>query len=276
MIGKSVVRRVWALLLLAGWSLLYGVAPAAAHGPDVLHHVGFDQRLNEQVPLDLVFYDETGRAVRLGDYFSNKPVILVLGYYECPNLCSLVNEGLADSLRSISFNPGKDFEVVSVSIDPGETPQVASQKKVSYLQRYGRAGAEQGWHLLTGEEEQIKQLADAVGFRYVYDPNIDQYAHASGITVLTPQGRIARYFYGITYPATDLRFGLIEASANKIGSVVDQVLLLCYQYDALAGTYSVVIMNVIKLAGLFTVLVLGAFVAVMLRRERRRSLEAQG
>jgi protein SCO1/2 len=235
--------------------------------------VGLDQRLNVQVPLDLRFRDETGDAVQLRDYFGEKPVVLALVYYDCPMLCTLVLNGLLRSLRALSFTAGSEFNVVTVSFNPRETPVLAAGKKETYLQGYARPGAEVGWHFLTGEEDAIRQLTRAVGFRYVYDAEADQYAHASGIIVLTPQGRIARYFYGIEYAPRDLRLGLVEASANTIGSPVDQVLLLCYHYDPATGKYGVVITNVIRLAGVATVLCLGSFMVVMFRRDRRQKID---
>jgi len=236
----------------------------------VLRDIGIDQRLNEQVPLDLVFRDETGKLVRLGDYFGEKPVILSLVYYECPMLCTLVLNGLLKSLRALSFDVGKEFNVVTVSFHPGEIPTLAAAKKAEYIQHYSRAGAAEGWHFLTGEAGSIKRLAQAVGFRYIYDAKQNQFAHASGIMVLTPQGRLSHYFYGIEYSPRDLRLSLVEASANKIGSPVDQLLLYCYHYDPTTGKYGVIIMNVIRLAGLGTVLALGAFMVVMFRRDRKR------
>jgi len=242
----------------------------ASAQPDILREIGIDQRLNEQVPLDLVFRDETGKLVRLGDYFGEKPVILSLVYYECPMLCTLVLNGLLKSLRALSFDVGKEFNVVTVSFNPGETPTLAAAKKAEYIQHYSRAGAAQGWHFLTGQEASIQQLAQAVGFRYVYDAQQNQFAHASGIMVLTPQGRLSHYFYGIEYSPRDIRLSLVQASANKIGSPVDQLLLYCYHYDPTTGKYGVIIMNVIRLAGLGTVLALGAFMVVMFRRDRKR------
>lgn len=259
-----------------------GVVPAGAHhtadhGPALLRDIDFDQRLNARVPLDLAFRDEIGRPVRLADYFGHKPVILVLAYYECPMLCSLVLNGLLRSLRTLSFDVGDQFNVVTVSFDPIETSILAAAKKKSYIERYGRIGAADGWHFLTGEEGPIRQLADAVGFRYAYNAEKSQYAHATGIMVVTPQGRIARYLYGLEYPPRDLRLALVEASTNTIGSAVDHVLLYCYQYDPATGRYGVLIMNVIRLAGLATVLTLGTFMAVMFRLDRRnRRLTSHG
>jgi|GEM_PF-28080 len=237
--------------------------------PGPLREVGFDQRLNEQAPLDLVFRDENGQMVQLKSYFGSKPVILALVYYECPMLCTQVLNGLVSSLKVLSFNAGDEFIVLSVSFSPGETPALALAKKQSYIERYARPGAADGWHFLTGEEESIQALTRAVGFRYTYDPRTKQYAHASGIVVLTPQGKIARYFYGIEYSPKDLKFGLMEAAANKIGSPVDKILLFCYEYDPATGTYSAIVMNSIRLGGILTLIALVTLLIALRRREKR-------
>jgi protein SCO1 len=238
--------------------------------PPQLKNVGFDQRLDEQVPLDLHFKDETGRDVKLGDYFHGKPVILVLAYYRCPMLCTMVLNGLVQGMLEMNFNVGREFEVVTVSFDPREKPPLAAEKKAMYLTRYGRPGAAEGWHFLTGEEDAIQKLTQAVGFRYRYDPASDQFAHATGIMVLTPEGKISRYFYDVRYSGRDLRLALVEASANKIGSPVDQVLLFCFHYDPTAGKYGVAIMNFVRLGGVFTVIGLFAMFAFLRRGEKRR------
>jgi len=237
--------------------------------PPMLREVGIDQKLSAPLPLELSFQDETGKAVQLQQYFGKKPVILAFVYYECPMLCTQVLNGLLESLKTLSFDVGKEFNVVTVSFDPGETPKLAAEKKASYLKQYERAGTEQGWHFFTGDSAAIRQLTSAVGFRYKYDAVTDQFAHASGIMVITPQGKIARYFYGIEYPARDLRLALVEASENKIGSLVDQVLLYCFHYDPSIGKYGLVIMNVLRLAGIATVMALGTFMIVMFRRDRK-------
>jgi len=244
--------------------------------PEVLKNVGFDQKLNEQVPLDLAFRDEDGRAVKLREYFGSKPVVLMFMYHECPNLCPLALDGLVKTLKLLSFSVGDEFTVLTVSISSAEGPEIAIEKKQEYLRRYGRAGAEKGWHFLTAEQASIKQLTEAAGFRYTYDAEKKQYAHASGIIIVTPQGRISRYLYGIEYPPRDVRLGLVETSAGQIGSPVDQLLLLCYQYDPVTGKYTVAITNVLRLAGLATVLGLSAFVLVMVRRERVGSIKKEG
>ena len=239
--------------------------------PPILQQVGIDQHLNQQLPLDLHFRDEAGKDVRLGDYFGKRPVILSLVYYRCPMLCGEVLNGLTSSLNIVRFDLGRDYDVVTVSIDPRETPDVAAKMKTVYLRRYNRhtPTAEQGWHFLTGAQEQITQLAKAVGFRYVYDPRIDQYAHASGVQIATPDGRLSQYYYGIEYAPKDIRLGLIEASKNHIGTVVDQLILYCYHYDPSTGHYGAIVMRVMRLAGILTVLLLGSFILVMVRRDVR-------
>jgi protein SCO1/2 len=236
--------------------------------PSILDHVGLDQRLNQQVPLDLAFVDDRGRPVQLREYFGAKPVILMLVYYQCPMLCTQVLNGFTGAMNGIvRFNIGREFNVVTVSIDPRDTAQDAAAAKKRYLQRYRRAGAEEGWHFLTGKKDQIDALAQAVGFRYAWDPEIQQYAHASGIMLLTPDGRMAQYYYGIEYAPRDIQLGLIEASKGKIGNVVDQVLLYCYHYDPRQGRYGAAIFNVLRLSALATVLALGSFMLIMFRRD---------
>jgi protein SCO1/2 len=242
--------------------------------PPVLRDVGFDQHLNEQVPLDLAFKDESGRSVRLRDYFDGKPVVLVLAYFKCPMLCTQVLNGLVQAMLGIPLSAGKDFEVLTVSFDARETPEMAAAKKKTYLERYGRPGAEEGWHFLTGEEKSIKALTKAVGFRYVYDPRNDQFAHASGIMVLTPAGKISRYFYDVRYSSRDLRLGLVEASANRIGSPADKVLLYCFHYDPAEGKYGPTVMNFVRLGGVLTMLGVGLLVGGLWRQERRKARQA--
>jgi protein SCO1 len=225
--------------------------------PDLLKQVGIDQKLNDSVPLNLTFRDEHGKTVKLAQYFGSKPVILTLVYYSCPMLCTQILNGLDRSLENIPMTIGSDFNVVTVSIDPTEKPVLAEAKQELYTGMYRRPGAAEGWHFLTGDEPQIKRLADAVGFRYAYDPDSKQYAHASAIMLLTPEGRISRYFYGVAYPERDLRLGLVDASSGKIGSPVDQLLLFCYHYDPHTGKYGLLISRVIQLSGALTV-VLGA------------------
>lgn len=237
--------------------------------PPGLEGVGIDQRLNEPVPLNLTFKDEQGNAVRLSDYFHDgRPVILNLVYYQCPMLCTEVLNGLTAALKVLRFEPGKQFEIVTLSIDPRETPQLAANKKEMYLKKLGNPDAAKGWHFLTGEQAQIAALAGAVGWRYRYDAKLDQFAHAAGIVLITPEGRIAQYYYGVEYSAKDMRLGIVEASQNKIGSLADQVLLYCYHYDPRTGRYGATITNIIRLAGLATVIVLGSALVLLFRNEK--------
>ena len=235
--------------------------------PELLKEVGIDQKLNSSIPLDLVFRDEAGNAVKLSQFFGQEPVVLSLVYYDCPMLCTQVLNALDRSFKDVPMDIGKDFGVVTVSIDPSETPKLASAKRDLYAGIYGRPGGAAGWHFLTGEQSQIRQLADAVGFRYAYDADSKQFAHASAVMVLTPNGKISRYFYGIQYPSRDMRLGLVEASEGKIGSPVDQVLLFCYHYDPVTGKYGLLISRVIKASGLLTVLAIGILVLVLSRHE---------
>ena len=236
--------------------------------PDLLKDVGIDQKLGQQVPLDLAFRDETGKAVQLSQYFGQRPVILSLVYFNCPMLCTQVLNGQEAAMKGLAMDAGNQFEAVTVSIDPSDRPVLASVKKQMYVGMYGRADAAQGWHFLTGDEAQIKQLADAVGFRYAYDPDSKQFAHASVIMVLTPDGKISKYFYGIQYSPRDLRLGLVEASARKIGTPVDSILLFCYHYDPHTGKYGLLISRLIQAGGLLTVLAIGAMMLFFFRRER--------
>lgn len=256
---------------MVAWALaMSGALRARAQSvAEVIQQVKFEQKINQPLPLELAFRDETGRPVRLGEYFGRQPVIVALVYYQCPMLCTYVLDGLVRGLRPLSFNPGKGFEVVAVSFNPRETAALAAEKKNAYLKQYGRPQTADGWHFLTGEPESVRALTEAVGFRYLYDPKTNQYAHPSGIVVATPEGKLFRYFYGIEYAPRDLRLALVEASARKLGSVVDQVLLYCYHYDPQTGKYGVLIANVILAAGLGTVFALGTFLMVMFRRERR-------
>ncbi len=244
----------------------------ASNQPDILKRIGIDQKLGGQLPLDLQFFDETGAAVPLQQYFGEKPAILALIYYNCPMLCNLVLNELNRSLKVLPFDAGKEFNVIAVSFDPRETPALAAEKKKNYVKDYNRRGAESGWHFLTGDSLAIKQLTEAVGFRYEFDPVSQQYAHAGGLMIVTPEGKLARYFYGVDYPSRDLRLSLIEASQNKIGSPVDQLLLYCFHYDPRTGKYGLIIMNVLRLAGVATVVLLAGFVVVMLWRDRRNKL----
>jgi protein SCO1/2 len=245
--------------------------------PGGLLGVGIDQKLDQQVPLDLTFKDEAGRDVPLSAFFSKgKPVVLALVYYRCPMLCTQILTGLESSLKAVTFNPGQDFEVVAVSFDPKDTPELAASKKQTYLRRYGRANTANGWHFLTGEEKNIKALTDAVGYHYKYDPKTDQFAHASGIMILTPDGRVSRYFYGVEYAPRDVRLGLVEASQNKIGSPVDAVLLFCFHYDPATGKYGAMAMNLLRASAAFFALIGGTFLLIVIRRDVRAGKRQAG
>jgi protein SCO1/2 len=235
--------------------------------PDLLKQVGIDQNLNQPIPLNLAFRDENGKTVQLSEYFGQKPVILTLVYYNCPMLCTQVLNGVESGLKELPMDIGNQFNVVTVSIDPTDTHVLASVKQEMYTGMYGRPGAAQGWHFLTGDEPQIKQLAAAAGFRYAYDPDTKQFAHASAIMILTPEGKISRYLYGIQFPSRDLRLGLVEASEGKIGSPVDQVLLFCYHYDPHTGKYGLLISHIIQAGGALTVLIIGVVVLILFRGE---------
>jgi protein SCO1 len=250
-------------------SLLLAAVMAVQQPPAALQDVRVDQRLGEQVPLDLTFHDEAGNTIKLGDLFQGRPVVLALVYYQCTMLCPMVLNGMERSFQGLSLNIGKDYDVIAVSFDPRDTPAQSVAQKQTYLKEYNRAGAERGWHFLTGDEANIRKLADAVGFHYTYDPATKQYGHAAALMVLTPQGKLARYFYGIDYAGRDLRLALVDASAGKVGTFVDQVLLYCFHYDPIRGKYGLVITRVIRLAGAATVLALAGFIGLMLWREKR-------
>jgi protein SCO1/2 len=252
------------------------LSPPANVRPPGLKNVGIEQRLDEQIPPDLTFRDETGKSVQLGDYFGKKPIILNLVYYRCPMLCGEVLSGLESALRVLKFDVGKEFDVLTVSFDPKETPEMAAAKKAEYLKRYGRPGADQGWHFLTGPASSIDVLTKAAGFQYQYDPKTGQFAHSTAIMVLTPEGKISQYYYGVEFAPKDLRLGLIQASDSKIGTVVDQVLLYCYHYNPDTGKYGAVISRVLQLAGGATVLILGTFLIVMFRMGPRSNNPGTG
>lgn len=260
------IRWLFALALVA---LLAAPGAAMAQGGarHSLDEVSFEQKLGAQIPLGLPFTDEAGASVRIGDYFGERPVVLVLSYFECPMLCPLVRDGMVKAMTQVTgLKPGADYQVLNVSIDPAETPMNAANAKAVTMARLGQPGAEEAWHFLTGPQDSIQQLADSVGFKYFYDETIDQYAHAAGILVLTPEGKLARYFYGIEFNPSDLRLGLVEASGNKIGSPVDQLLLLCYHFDPTTGKYTGLVMNALRVAGVVTVLALGAAIVLLSRR----------
>jgi protein SCO1/2 len=249
-------------------------APAAKESPPELRDVGFDQRMGETVPLDLTFRDAEGRQVRLGDFFGERPVVLSLVYFSCPMLCPMTLQGLASSLKALSFDIGEGYEVVVVSFNPEEDPEMAAEAKQRAIHRYGRAGTEKGWHFLTGDAEAIAALTDAVGFRYTYDADRGEYAHGAGLVALTPEGEIARYFFGIEFPPKDLKLGLVEAGEGRIGSAVDQLVLYCFHYDPATGQYywSAWTYTALKVTGAVTVLALVGFIVLMLRRERQGHL----
>lgn len=270
-----------AVLMTPGIGLAQGMGMPAppdinpvSKKPAILSKVGIDQRIGNTIPLNLTFRDDAGRSVRLADYFGKRPVVMALAYYECPMLCTQVLNGMVHALRPLDFEPGRDYDVVVVSINPRETPGLAAQKKATYVADYGRPDTASGWHFLTGDEASIQALAAAIGFRYAYDENIQQYAHGAAIYVLTPQGRLAQYFYGIEFPSRDLRLAMVESSHGKLGSVVDQVLLLCYHYDPTTGKYGAAIMDAVRIGGVLTLLALGGFLFVSLRRDRRTEAEA--
>jgi protein SCO1 len=244
------------------------MSPPASVRPPYLENVGIEQHLDAQVPPDLAFVDDTGRPVKLGDYFGKKPLILNLVYYNCTMLCGEALAGLSGAMKMIKFDVGHEFDVITVSFNPRETPALAAEKKKDYIRRYGRPGAAAGWHFLTGPAESINALTKAVGFQYQYDATKDQYAHATAIMVLTPQGRISRYFYGIDFPPKDLRMGLVEASSGKIGNLTDQVLLYCYHYDPTVGKYGAVVSNMLKLGGGLTILLVGGLLFILIRLDR--------
>lgn len=246
--------------------------PEAGESPQALREVGFDQRMGERVPLDLTFRDSQGREVRLGDFFGERPVVLSLVYHSCPMLCPMTLEGLTSSLKALSFDVGEGYEAVVVSFNPDEGPELAAVARQRAIHRYGRAGTEEGWHFLTGDAEAIAALTEAVGFRYTYDPDRGEYAHGAGLVALTPEGEIARYFFGIEYPPKDLKLGLVEAGEGRIGSAVDQLVLYCFRYDPETGQYfwSAWTFIVLRVAAAVTVLALAGFVILMLRRERKQ------
>jgi protein SCO1/2 len=262
---------VWALAATAAYAQ-YGEAPprlnAATVKSGILKEVSVEQKIGQQLPLDLTFKDESGHDVRLGQYFGGKPVVMALAYYECPMLCTQVLNGMAGALKTLSFDAGKDFEVVVVSIDPRDTPALAAAKKANYLRSYGRPMSAAGWHFLTGTNASIKPLAAAIGFHYAYDDNLKQFAHGAAIYVDTPKGVVSRYLLGIDFAPRDLRLALVEASNNRLGTVGDKVLLLCYHYDPASGKYGAAVLNSIRVGFVATVGAFLTFLFVSLRRER--------
>jgi len=281
--ASGVARRVAVLLLLTAYCLPLTVAGQYAQPPQggvssndvplALRDIGIEQRLNEQVPLDLNFRDEAGQTVRLGDYFGKRPVVVSLVYYNCPKLCNLVLNGLVGGVKTLPYTVGKEFDVVTVSFDPREGAADATAKKQLVRHDYGRAGDaasfDAGWHFLTGDKAAIDALASAVGFKYAFDTASNQYAHASGVMIATPEGKLSHYFYGIEYAPRDLKLGLVEASAGKIGSAVDKLTLYCFHYDPTTGKYGPAIMNIMRLTGVVTVAGLVVLIWVLQRRRRR-------
>lgn len=269
--------------ILAGWpvaALLLAAIPARSHEqgapltsewrPAALKNVKLQPELGAQLPLAARFRDASGKQVPLASYFGRKPSILVFAYFDCPMLCPVVLEGLVRSLKPLSLDVGRDFDVLVISIEERDGPEAAREKKRRYVGLYGRDGSAPGWHFLTADRREIDRVAESAGFRYAYDDATGQYAHASGIFVLTPEGRIARVLYGVDFPSRDLRLALIEASNGEIGTPIDQMLLYCYHYDPATGKYGMVVMNMLRVAGSATALALGGFIVVMLRRDRRR------
>jgi protein SCO1/2 len=256
------------------WLAVVGIGEARAQSTigTLTDQVGFDQKLGAQVPLDLRFRDEQGRMVPLRDYFGRRPVILALVYYRCPLLCNQVLNGLTRCLKPLPMEAGSEFDVVAVSIDPTDSPEVAGRKKENYLERYGHPGSGRGWHFLVGEEGSIGELSRTVGFRFQYNPNTKLYAHAAGVVILTPGGRVARYFYGIEYPPREVRTELERAAGEEIGSPIARLLLFCYDYDSATGKYTLSIIRLVRVLGTLTALSVGMFVLLMVRRERRGSL----
>lgn len=269
-------RESMALIVVVTIMVLAAVARAHDNNkPAALRDVAFEQKLDQQLPLDLTFRDSGGQTVRLREYFGRKPVLLNFVYYRCRDLCPLLSDGLVRALRPLSFDIGKEFDVVTVSFDPTDTAEAAARAKDEYLKKYRRSGAGDGWHVLTGSPTAISQLAGAAGFRYTYDDKKNEFAHATGIVVVTPQGKISRYYYGIEFSPRDLRLGLIEAAAGKIGSPIDQLLLFCYHYDPLTGRYTMIITRMLRVAAGATVLALAGLIVFMLRRERRPQITSR-
>jgi protein SCO1 len=276
--GSRVIVLITALAVVAGGPLSLAKAPFTEKAdyanttvtvPVAVSKAGFEQKLNSQIPLDLVFKNEAGEEVRLGDYFGKKPVLLNLVYFNCPMLCTVVLNGLTETMKDIPFTPGNEYEVLTISFNHLETPELAAAKKTSYLALLEKPEADKGWHFLTGNEENIKKLTDAVGFTFNWDAQREEYAHASGIIVSTPEGLLSHYFYGVMYQPRDVRLALVEASKGNIGSPVDKMMLFCYKYDSATGTYSAAIMKLLQVASAITLSLLGGFLYLSLRREFR-------
>lgn len=269
------MRHAVLFLILSSLAALPAAGQRVEKLPPQFEGVGTVEHLGERVPLDLTFIDENGREVKLGNYFGgNRPVILNLGYYRCPMLCSLILNGLVDGLKGLPWTPGRDFEIVTVSIDPLETPRLAQLKKDNYISNYGRPEAAMGWHFLTGREPQIQELADRVGFHFKWNDERQEFAHPAVLFVVTPDGRLSRYLYGVQFDTQTVRLALTEASEGKLGNTVDKILLFCYHYDSTSGKYTLTALTLMRLGGIFTALVLGSGVLVLWRRERRRRVSA--
>ena len=268
--AKSCAAGLTLLLATAcvqGQSAPSNLGTASSTMPPALQNVGFEPALNAKMPLDLPFRDETGREVKLGDYFGTKPVVLAFVYYSCPMLCEQVQQGVVGSLRMLSFNPGRDYEVVFISFDPKDTPESAAEKKKVALGHFRHEGSPDAWHFLSGSETSIAAATQAANFHYKFDEKSGLFAHASGVMIFTPDGRISRYFYGVEYPGRDVRLGLVDASAGKIGSPIDHVLLFCYHYDPTSATYSASILKLVRLGGILTVLCFVGAVLIFRRRD---------
>jgi protein SCO1 len=242
------------------------IGPVSALTPGDLSRVKFDQHAGQQISRDLIFQDETGRTLKLAQLFGSKPLIFVFGYYRCPMLCTLINDGLINTLENLRANVGRDFDVVDLSIDPNETPRDAAEKKKIYVRRYGRTGAANGWHCLVANQQSIAQLADEVGYRYMYDPQLKQYAHPSGVIVLTPDGKVSRYIYGVTFNSTELRDAIAAAREGKSSSVLSQIILLCYHYNPITGKYGHLILSILRFGSVGFVALLGWWLFSMTRR----------
>lgn len=291
MIPRQLSRFPFSLsfVVIIGAALVGAALPATAQGmndaapggtpsgqlPPILKNVRYEQKLDSQVPLSLAFRDESGRPVRLSDYFGRKPLVLILAYYRCPMLCSQVLAGATHAFRQLPFRIGQQFNVLTVSFDPRETPELAAASKQTYIASYGQPQAAGDWHFLTGREPEITALTQAVGFHYAWDAQTQQYAHATGIVVLTPSGKVAQYFYGIDYPVQDLRLALVQSSQERIGSLADEVLLYCSHYDPNSGRYTAVIGRVLQIAGAFTLLILGGVLFMLFYLDRKKRLELE-
>lgn len=271
---KFFINRTVSLFLAMCWVYATAVTGQVRPNDPILERIGFDQKLDEPLPLDARFTNHDGEDVALGDLFGERPVILATIYFNCPMLCGLIVNGMLNSIKDVTFDAGTHFDVVVVSFDPRETAELAASNRAVFLEQYNREGAGRGVHFLVGEEDPIRRLTDAIGFRYEWVPELNDFAHASGIVLATADGRTSRYFYGILYPPRDMRLGLVEASENRIGSPVDRLLLFCYHYDPATGEYGLLVHRVVNAAATTTALVLGAFLFFMLRAEKRRNVSA--